>query len=99
MPPHGIPNASSSGPGSRIVRLLNIIMRPKMLGGGMRRSRAVLKDVLVRVGMGVPVAWLALATAVVHGQVAPSPADAKVFTDMVNTRCVKCHNADDWAGS
>jgi hypothetical protein len=64
----------------------------------MRKSGAVLKEVLGRVGFGVPVACLALAAGVVHGQAAVSSPGGKTFTDMVNTRCVKCHNADDWAG-
>jgi hypothetical protein len=65
----------------------------------MRKTGTVLKRALGRVGLGVPVACLAFAAGVVHAQAAVTSAEGKTFTDMVNTRCVKCHNADDWAGS
>ncbi len=70
----------------------------------MRQSVAMMKDVLKRAGFGVPAVCLALAVSVAQAQAPASPAapaagDAKVFADMVNTRCVKCHNTDDWAGS
>lgn len=57
---------------------------------------ALLKYVLIMAGACVPLALAAGATP------DPTPADTganKVFTNMVNTRCEKCHNADDWAGS
>ena len=62
----------------------------------MRMSGALLKCALVLAGACVPLASLAVA-----GDSAASQAagPAKTFTDMVNSRCEKCHNADDWAGS
>jgi mono/diheme cytochrome c family protein len=63
----------------------------------MGKRGALLKQVLVRYGACVPVAWLALA-GMAYGQ-APAAADpVKPFNDLINTNCVKCHNSTDWAG-
>jgi hypothetical protein len=62
----------------------------------MGKRGASLKYAWVLAGACVPLASLALADGT---QSAPSAGAQKTFTDMVNTRCEKCHNADDWAGS
>src|SRR5580704_17668944 len=69
----------------------------KTLGAGMGKRGASLKYAWVLAGACVPLASLALATD--SAQSAPSAGAQKTFTDMVNSRCEKCHNADDWAGS
>src|SRR5579863_9815099 len=63
----------------------------------MLKSAAVLKFALVLAGACLPLAAFAVASDASPGQSVAS--GDKIFTDMVNTRCVKCHNADDWAGS
>src|SRR5580704_7330808 len=66
----------------------------------MRKSGAVSKFALVLAGACLPLASLALAADVADGQgAAANAAGDKVFTNLVNSTCVKCHNADDWAGS
>src|SRR5665213_560915 len=65
----------------------------------MRTSGARSRNALIRVSACVPVAWLALAVGVAQAQTAPGATSGKVFTDMVSSRCEKCHNTDDWAGS
>ncbi len=62
----------------------------------MRKRGAPFKYVLMLAGACVPLASLAAQAA---QDAAPADAANKVFTNMVNTRCEKCHNADDWAGS
>src|ERR1700744_1590058 len=70
-----------------------------MAGGGMRKSRVLITCGLILAGAAAPLASVSLAAA---GVPAPETAKAgadKTFTDMVNTRCEKCHNSTDWAGS
>jgi hypothetical protein len=65
----------------------------------MRRSGAVIKDVLMRSGACVPLVWFALAGGLAHGQQAATKPDIKPFNDLISNNCVKCHNSEDWAGS
>ncbi len=67
----------------------------------MRKSGTMLKNARIRAAGCLPLALFALTVGVAEAQApAPAPAaDAKTFTDMVNNRCVKCHNTEDWAGS
>jgi hypothetical protein len=64
------------------------------------RKRAVLfRSVLILAGACVPLAALAVAAGAAADPVPVDTGANKVFTTMVNSRCEKCHNADDWAGS
>ena len=65
----------------------------------MGKRAASFKYAWVLAGACVPLASLALATDTAPGTGAASAGAQKTFTDMVNSRCEKCHNADDWAGS
>ena len=65
----------------------------------MRKSGALSRSVLMLAGACAPLACLALSPDAAPVPQAASPGTPKVFTDMVNTRCVKCHNSTDWAGS
>jgi hypothetical protein len=65
----------------------------------MRKSRPLLKFALMLAGACVPLASLALASDAAPPQDAPKADPGKTFHDMVSTRCEKCHNSDDWAGS
>jgi len=61
-------------------------------------KRAFSGTALKRAGMCLPGALLALASPIAWGQAAGS-ADGKAgFSPMLSTYCLKCHNADDWAG-
>ena len=66
----------------------------------MRKSWATTDFVLKLAGACVPLALLALAGAAhAQGAVPVSLSDSgKTFNHLVGTTCVKCHNADDWAG-
>lgn len=46
----------------------------------------------------VPVAWLALSAGVAQGQQAVGSDATQAFNELINTHCLKCHNATDWAG-
>jgi hypothetical protein len=47
----------------------------------------------------VPLAGLALAAAVAHGQAASAGAGSdKALSALIETHCLKCHNTTDWAG-
>jgi mono/diheme cytochrome c family protein len=63
----------------------------------MRKSGALLKHALKLMGAGMPLALLALGIA--HGQGVANAAADKAFDHLINANCVKCHNAEDWAGS
>jgi mono/diheme cytochrome c family protein len=63
----------------------------------MSKSRALIKRTLKMTGACVPALWFILASGLAQGQVAADP--TQPFGHLVNTNCVKCHNADDWAGS
>ena len=65
----------------------------------MRMRGASFKYVLMLAGACLPLASLTLSAAATQAPVAGGTDANKVFTNMVNTRCEKCHNADDWAGS
>ncbi len=66
----------------------------------MRKSWATTDFVLKLAGACAPLAVLALAGAAhAQGAVPVALTDAgKTFNHLVGTTCVKCHNADDWAG-
>ena len=66
----------------------------------MRKSWATTDFVLKLAGACAPLALLALAGAAhAQGAVPVAMTDAgKTFNHLVGTTCVKCHNADDWAG-
>jgi len=64
----------------------------------MRKSRAMLTTSLRRASACVPLALLAMAGAVAHGQDAAPATGGKQFRDLLNANCSKCHNSDDWAG-
>jgi Protein of unknown function (DUF1592)/Protein of unknown function (DUF1588)/Protein of unknown function (DUF1585)/Protein of unknown function (DUF1587)/Protein of unknown function (DUF1595) len=65
----------------------------------MRKSGALSRYALMRVGACVPLVWLAFSAGVAHGQAAVnSAATTKPFSDMIHGICDKCHNTTDWAG-
>ena len=64
----------------------------------MRKSGALFKHALKQVAACVPLACLALATQVAHGQQAANAGPHKTLDDLVSTTCSKCHNTTDWAG-
>jgi Protein of unknown function (DUF1592)/Protein of unknown function (DUF1588)/Protein of unknown function (DUF1585)/Protein of unknown function (DUF1587)/Protein of unknown function (DUF1595) len=64
----------------------------------MPKSGALLKYVLVMAGACLPLAGLALSPEVAHGQGAANTAATPPFEDLIQSNCVKCHNATDWAG-
>ena len=65
----------------------------------MRKSRVLMICGLMLAGASVPLASLTLAAEVVQAPEAVKAGADKTFTDMVNSRCEKCHNSTDWAGS
>jgi hypothetical protein len=64
----------------------------------MRKSGALFKRALMLAGACVPLVGLALTPGLAHGQEAANTSPAKVFDDLTNTYCMKCHNSTDWAG-
>ena len=66
----------------------------------MRKTGARFDYVMKLAGACVPAAWLALSGAAhAQGAVPVALSDGgKTFSHLVGTTCVKCHNADDWAG-
>jgi hypothetical protein len=68
----------------------------------MPKSGALLKHARVLARVCVPLAWLALAAEVAHGQDAAhagaNAGAAKPFADLIENNCLKCHNTTDWAG-
>lgn len=73
------------------------------MGQLLGQSGAFFGRALRLTGACVPLVWLALSVGIAHGQGAATAgtvsADSdKTFSHLVGTTCVKCHNADDWAG-
>jgi hypothetical protein len=64
----------------------------------MRRSGALFKYALMRVGTCVSCVCLALSAGVAHGQDTASSGVTQRFNDLMNANCAKCHNSTDWAG-
>lgn len=65
----------------------------------MGKSGTLSKYALIRAGACASVAWLALSGGVALGQESANPGANKAINDLVNTKCLKCHNSTDWAGS
>jgi mono/diheme cytochrome c family protein len=65
--------------------------------GAIREGGALIKHALKRSGIGVPLAVLVFSPALVHAQAA-NPDASTAAGHLITTNCVKCHNAEDWAG-
>ena len=65
----------------------------------MRKVGAFIGYVLKPACAWAPLAGIALWAGAVQAQDAVNPGASKALGDLINTKCVECHNADDWAGS